>query len=134
MRFIPTRTHGILDYVIGVLLILAPWILGFSRGGAETWIPVLLGLGVILYSLFTDYEMGAVRRIPMPTHLTLDLVGGVFLAVSPWLFGYADLVWLPHVLVGLLEIGASLMTERAPANGGRMRPATGYGSHQPRGT
>lgn len=134
MRFIPTRTHGILDYVIGVLLILAPWILGFSRGGAETWIPVLLGLGVILYSLFTDYEMGAVRRIPMPTHLTLDLVGGVFLAVSPWLFGYADLVWLPHVLVGLLEIGASLMTERAPANGGRMRPTTGYGSHQPRGT
>lgn len=134
MRFIPTRTHGILDYIVGALLILAPWLLGFAQGGAETWVPVLLGLGAILYSLFTDYELGAVRRISMSTHLALDFASGVLLAVSPWLFGFADLVYLPHLLIGLFEIGASLMTERAPADGGRVRTAPSYGSQsQPRG-
>lgn len=39
MRFIPTRIHGILDYVIGVALIAAPWIFGFSDQRAAMWEP-----------------------------------------------------------------------------------------------
>lgn len=58
MRFIPTRTHGMLDYLMGILLLIAPWVFGFAQGGAETWVPVILGAGVLLYSLFTNYEMG----------------------------------------------------------------------------
>ena len=48
MRFIPTKVHGILDYVVGALLAVSPWLFQFNRGGAETWIPVLLGAGAIL--------------------------------------------------------------------------------------
>jgi hypothetical protein len=103
-----------LDYLIGALLIAAPWLFDFNRDGAETWVPVILGAGVILYSLFTDYELGVVRRLPMPTHLMLDLGGGVLLALSPWLFGFSDYVWAPHLIVGLIEIGTSLMTRRVP--------------------
>ena len=114
MRVIPTRVHGMLDYLVGALLIAAPWLFDFNRDGAETWVPVILGAGVILYSLFTDYELGAVRRLPMPTHLMLDLGGGVLLALSPWLFGFSDYVWAPHLIVGLIEIGTSLMTQRVP--------------------
>lgn len=114
MRFLPTRIHGILDYVVGVLLIVAPWLLDFDRGGAETWLPVVLGAGAILYSLFTDYELGVVRRIAMPAHLTLDAVSGVLLAISPWLFGFADFVLWPHVILGLFEIGAALVTHTVP--------------------
>ena len=114
MRMIPTTVHGVMDYLIGIILIAAPWLLGFARGGAETWVPVILGAGAIVYSLLTDYELGAVRSIPMPTHLTLDLVSGILLAASPWLFGFASLVFLPHLIVGLVEIGAALMTEKHP--------------------
>lgn len=114
MRFIGTKTHGYLDYIMGALLIAAPWIFDFARGGAETWVPVVLGAGMILYSLLTDYELGASRQISMRTHLMLDLVGGALLAVSPWLFGFADYVWGPHLIFGLLEMGAALMTERTP--------------------
>ena len=117
MRFIPTRVHGMTDYLIGVLLIAAPWLFNFDRGGAETWVPVILGAGVIMYSLLTDYELGASRRISMPTHLMLDLGGGVLLALSPWLFGFSEHVWQPHLIVGLLEIGTSLMTRRVPDTG-----------------
>lgn len=115
MRFIPTRVHGVVDYVIGALLIVAPWLLGFARGGAETWVPVILGVAVIVYSLFTNYELGVVRKLNMRTHLWLDGIGGLILAISPWLFGFADYVWAPHFIVGLLEIGSALFTETVPS-------------------
>ena len=118
MKVIPTRVHGMLDYSVGLLLIAAPWLLGFARGGAETYVPVALGVGALLYSFFTNYELGVVRSLPMPTHLALDMASGVLLAASPWLFGFADYVYLPHLLVGLMEIAIAAMTERQPASGG----------------
>jgi hypothetical protein len=114
MRVIPTRIHGVIDYLMGIVLIAAPWVLGFADGGPEQWVPVLLGAGVILYSLLTDYELGVAHVIPMPIHLLIDLIGGVVLAASPWLFGFADDIWWPHVVLGVLEIGASLMTRTMP--------------------
>lgn len=115
MRFIPTNVHGVLDYIIGALLIAAPFLLGFAAGGAETIVPIVLGVALILYSLFTDYELGAVRKINMRTHLGLDIAGGAILAISPWLFGFSELIWAPHLVIGLLEIGAGLTTHTVPA-------------------
>lgn len=115
MRFIPTRIHGMLDYGMGLILIASPWLFGFARGGAETWLPVILGLGVILYSLFTDYELGVVRKLSMSAHLTLDGLGGALLAISPWLFAFADHVWVPHLVLGVAEIGAALFTRNVPS-------------------
>lgn len=116
MRFIPTKIHGYLDYMVGALLIAAPWLFDFAAGGAETWVPVVLGAAAIIYSLLTDYELGAFKTISMRTHLMLDLVSGILLAVSPWLFGFAEDVWGPHLVLGLLEIGAALMTKREPSH------------------
>lgn len=121
MRILSTRTHGYLDYIVGLLLILAPFLFDFATGGPEMWLPVILGAAAIVYSFFTDYELGGVRNIPMPTHLTLDLISGLLLAVSPWLLGFAEVVWVPHLLVGLFEILASLMTRRTPATTTRQR-------------
>jgi hypothetical protein len=109
-----TRVHGFLDYAVGLLLIAAPWLLGFARGGAETWVPVAVGGGALLYSLFTDYELGLVRKIQMPVHLWLDGLGGLLLAVSPWLFGFDELVWIPHVAAGMVEIVVAFFTDTIP--------------------
>ena len=116
MRFIETKTHGYVDYIMGALLIAAPWILDFDRGGAETWVPVILGIAMIGLALMTDYELGASRQISMRTHLMIDLISGAILAASPWLFGFADYVWEPHLILGILEMGAALMTKRNPSN------------------
>jgi hypothetical protein len=114
MNRIPTRVHGVLDYAVGLLLVAAPWLFGFARNGAETWTPVALGAGAIGYSLLTRYELGLIRVIPMTGHLALDAGSGLLLAASPWLFGFADYIVWPHVLFGLFEIGAALMTQRTP--------------------
>src|ERR1700712_2950816 len=77
MRFVPTRIHGFVDYAMGAVLIAASLLTG---GGAHTlasWLPVILGAGLIAYSLATDYELGMIRLIPMRTHLVLDAAGGV---------------------------------------------------------
>jgi hypothetical protein len=115
MRIIPTKVHGVLDYLVGVLLIASPWLFDFARGGAETWVPVMLGVAAIVYSLLTNYEMGAYKTLSMRTHLTLDMLSGVILAASPWVFGFSDEVYMPHVILGVLEIGVALLTNPAPA-------------------
>ena len=120
MRFIPTRVHAVLDYIMGLALIVAPFMLGFDRGGAETWVPVVLGVGMLVYSLCTNYEYGAFKILSVPAHLMLDLLGGLFLAASPWIFGFAEYVYLPHLILGIAEIGAALMTKRVPEKGAAM--------------
>lgn len=110
MRFISTKAHGILDYLMGLVLIASPWIFGFAAESYETWIPVAVGASIILMALVTDYELGASRKIPMKTHLWIDGIVGGFLATSPWFFGFADYVYLPHLILGLGEIGAALCT------------------------
>jgi hypothetical protein len=114
MKVLDTRTHGIIDYVVGVLLILAPFILGFANGGAAMWTPILIGLLIIGQSLLTDYELGVMHKIPMSTHLGIDMAAGAVLLVSPFVFGFADLIWWPHILVGAAEIVIALITKRVP--------------------
>jgi hypothetical protein len=111
MKMIPRPVHGILDYLVGVLLIAAPWMLGFADSTAATYVPVALGMAALIYSVLTDYELGVIRLIPFSVHLVLDIASGLLLASSPWLFGFADRVFIPHLAVGLFEILAGVTTQ-----------------------
>jgi hypothetical protein len=110
MRIVTTRVHGIVDYLSAAVLIAAPYLLGFATGGVEQWLPMGLGSFVLLYSLATRYEYGAAGLISIPAHLGLDALVGVILIASPWLFGFAHLVFWPHVIVGGLSLLMSLVT------------------------
>ena len=132
MRFIPTRLHGFLDYIVGVVLIAAPWIFQFSDNMAATVVSIVLGVGLIVYSLATDYELGVARVLPMSTHLLFDIAAGVLLAASPWIFGFADEsanVWVPHLLAGIAAVVLGLVTVQHPgderAAGAPGQPARG---------
>ena len=111
---LPTRIHGMLDYLLGALLIASPWLFGFADNEAARWVPVVLGAGVLLYSAFTDYELGVVKKVQMPVHLFLDALGGVLLAVSPWMLGFDDRVWMPHVVLGVVEVVTAAITNTVP--------------------
>ena len=104
MRFIPTRLHAPLDYIVGVVLVAAPWIFQFSGDAAATAVSIVLGVGLIAYSLFTNYELGVWKVAPMAVHNLIDVVAGGFLAASPWIFGFAGKganYWLPFVVIGV---------------------------------
>ena len=111
--------HGILDFAVVLVLLLLPNLFGFSEvGGAAVWVPRIIAIVALLQSLATQYEFGLFKVLPMKMHLMTDYVLGLFLAASPWLFGFADRaanVWVPHVVMGLAVFGTTLMTkETAP--------------------
>ncbi len=112
MRFIPTKIHGFLDYLIAFVLIITPWIMGFK--GAAAAQAVFLGAGTILLitSFTTRYEPGFLSIIPMPLNLTLDAFIGIVLAASPWILGFSQEVHRPHLLMGGLLILISLFTKK----------------------
>lgn len=110
---ISTRMHGYMDYMMGLLLLLLP-VFGNFPSSANTLL-VILGAGTIMYSLITNYETGLMHILSMKTHLMIDLLAGILLITSPWLFGFADEVIWPFVVLGAIEIGASLMTSRHPS-------------------
>jgi len=107
---ISSKTHGVIDYIVGILLIAAPFIFGFADGSAAQWVPMILGAGTIVYSLMTRYELSAAKVIPYRIHLGIDALAGLLLLVSPWLFGFAEQIWWPHVIVGLAELGVVAMS------------------------
>ena len=121
MRMIPTKMHAAMDYLVGIVLIISPWVFSFSdETTAGTWIAVLAGIAMIGMSAMTDYEGGLLTRaIPMRMHLMTDMVLGIFLAITPWLFGFADQganAWLPFVVIGLGEIAAAAITDPEPGH------------------
>lgn len=117
-KFIPTKVHGALDYIVAIALILAPMIFGFANlGGPAVIIPIVLGIGLFLYSLFTKYEWGLVKVLGMPYHLIVDVVASLFLLASPFIFGFyteAPNVWVPHVVVGIAVIIVVIFSQSQP--------------------
>ncbi len=117
MLMITSRLHGIIDYVVGLALIAAPWLFNFAdfeNFAAATWTPILIGAAIIGLSLMTNYEFSLAKIVPLRTHLAIDFAAGTFLAVSPWLLNYADYVYAPHLIVGLAEIMIVSMTVKTP--------------------
>nr|WP_294929098.1 hypothetical protein [uncultured Flavobacterium sp.] len=114
MQIIDTKTHGYIDYSMGALLIAMAYFINFNSDNTPNFVLYLVGSLAIFYSLLTKYELGVIKIIPMYIHLMLDSLSGIFLATSPWLLGFADDVFLPHLLLGLFEIGTTIMTSIRP--------------------
>ncbi len=104
MKIISSKTHGVLDYLVGFILIVSPWVLNFANGGLQMWLPIILGTGEVLYSIITNYELGFFKIISFKTHLLIDALSGILLASSPWFFGFAGDIYIPHFLFGLLKL------------------------------
>jgi hypothetical protein len=120
MQMIPTRMHGMPDYLLGAFLIASPWIFGFAdESGTAKWTFIAIGIAMLATATMTNYEFGVVHAISMHMHLGADMVLGLVLAISPWVFGYANDTgkngWLPALIIGIAEIGLAAMTRPWPA-------------------
>jgi hypothetical protein len=110
MRFIPTKLHGVADYVVGLIVIGLPFL--FGVGGGPRAALVLLGTFVILYSVLTDYELGAVRFLRIRFHLLLDALFGAAMLIAPSLLDFpADARW-PVYVIGALSLLLASTTQR----------------------
>lgn len=105
--------HGVLDYVMGLSLVAVPAMFSVEdKYKAAQIIPMALGGSTIVMSLLTDYELSISRQVPMRIHLNADLMNGILLAASPWLFKFSKKTFMAHLVAGLMEIAAAVMTKR----------------------
>ena len=109
---IPTTLHGAIDYLVALILIVAPYMLGFADGGAAQWATIGLGVFVLVYSLLTDYELGMIRILPFRVHLVLDVIFALTLLASPFVLGFSDRIWWPHVLLCIMGLVVTAFTAR----------------------
>ncbi len=86
LQFLSPAVHGLLDYIAAGALIVLPVLLGLT--GIAFWMSVAGGLGLIAYSLLTDYRLGAVRLLSFDLHLLLDLAAAVAFIAAPFVFRF----------------------------------------------
>lgn len=109
---IPTRVHGVLDYLSAAALLAVPRLLGWRPELSRT--VAAAGLGTAAYSLLTRYEWGAAKALSMEDHLTLDaLQGTAFCAAATLLKNESREVRLLLAGYGVFALTAAALTDRA---------------------
>ena len=119
LRVVPTKAHAAVDHVVGPTLMLAPELFRLKESKKESLTPRAAGAVQGLYGNLTDYELAAKRLLPVKAHLALDAVGGAMLGAAPWVLGTAKRGkrhWLPHAIVGAMEVGLALTTKTEPGD------------------
>ena len=108
MSIIPSKFHGILDYAVAGTLIIAPTLLGFQ--GVAKYLAFAGGLGLLIYSLITDYSISARKLIPFKVHLVFDFVAALVLIAAPFLFGFVGLTKIFYLVIGISVVAVVLLT------------------------
>ena len=86
---IPLFVHGAIEYVAGVLFIVAPFLLSFDSGAA-TALSIIVGVAVLAVAAATEGPTSLVNQIPTAAHVALDYVLAVLLIAAPFLAGFSD--------------------------------------------
>src|SRR3954468_9245344 len=109
---IPLRLHAMVEPLVGILFIAAPWIFGFSDASDATTVSIVLGVLVLFTGLTTRWGMGIVKLLVLVAHRTRDLLVALVAIVSPFVLGFSDNGAATRFLIimGVLESGTALMT------------------------
>ena len=112
----PLNIHAMLEPLIAVVIIAAPWIFGFSEIETATVICVLVGVAMLTAGALTNWRLSLLRLIPLRMHLIGDLTLAMVLLLSPLIFGFADEGGPTRFMVvaGALEAMTALMTRWDP--------------------
>ena len=101
-KFLTPKIHGLLDYAAAGGLIVLPFLLDLGSASAlALWFSVVAGIGLIVYSLLTDYEFGVFRLVSFKSHLWLDGLAAVAFIIAPFVFGWSGLVMAYYIVMGL---------------------------------
>lgn len=84
MKRLSARAHGILDYATVLFLALSPTL--FDMHYPATVFTYSLACIHLLLTLFTNFEMGVIRVVPLYIHGTIELVVSVLLLAVAYAF------------------------------------------------
>lgn len=109
------KVHNVLDYIIALTLVAAPFLFGFSEIEAARNVFLILGVGLAAYSLITKYYYCIARILPVGVHMVFDAGAGLVVMAAPYIFGYRDFLtttqFAVHIVMGLGAIGLVAVTK-----------------------
>ena len=84
---IPRFAHGTIEYVIGVLLIAAPFLFDFKASAAVA-VAIVVGVLVLVVASSSVGPTSLVNSVPISAHLLFDVALAAVLIAAPFLFGF----------------------------------------------
>lgn len=102
--------HGIADYVIVLALLTLPTAVEFS--GVPRALAYALAFGHLIVTALSSFPAGAFPLLKPRVHGAVELIVGLFLAVSPWVLRYSAVTAARNslVIVGLAMVSLALLT------------------------
>jgi uncharacterized membrane protein HdeD (DUF308 family) len=110
---ISVRLHQMVEPLMAILLIVAPWLFGFSDVNSSTIASVAIGAAMLVGGMMTRWRLSLVKLIPLRLHFYWDLLLGVLLIAAPFVLGDSDNGAATRflVIVGALELLTALGTD-----------------------
>ncbi len=90
MKYLNSRVHGLIDYALDFVLLIAPTVLGLSS--TATTICYTVAALHFLTSVCTRYEYSLFKLIPFPVHGAIEFVASIALAAMPWIADFSGYV------------------------------------------
>lgn len=112
MDILDARACSLLDCMAGAVFAATGPAAATTGGGPMVWLPLGLGLLTPVLAFAADDRAGSARLLSDPARHDLALALGTLLALSPWLFAFADVLWRPHLFAGQVGIGVAILIRR----------------------
>lgn len=109
---IPRPIHGILDYLMGILVTASPWLFGFSGQYLAPQIATTIGIALIGISLVTNYEAGLIHLLPFAAHRFTDFIIGIALLGATWHFYMGGRAGIVFTILGAIHLVIAALTRR----------------------
>jgi uncharacterized membrane protein len=103
-QFKKVKAHNYIDYGLATLLMISPLVFNMQPNSMETRITFTIGISILLVNFITYHKLGLARILHVKTHLKVDFFLGLFLALSPFLYGFYETIFVPQLILGLLVI------------------------------
>ena len=116
---VPAFVHGIIEYLVGVLFIAAPYLFGFEATRATT-LSMVVGVVVLVVAAVSAGPTGLIDELPASAHVVIDLVLALFLIAAPFLLGFSEdgRATAFFIVTGVVHILVTIATRFVPTEPG----------------
>jgi len=114
MKVLGAFSHGVIDYLMVILLAIGPGVAGFH--GAQATICYALAAVHFLLTVITRFPLGVLKTLPFWLHGTVEIIVAVLLVILPWLANFSAGVNSRKffVAIGVLIFVIWLLTDYRP--------------------
>jgi len=87
LRSLGAVSHGIIDYLMVIILAIGPGVAGFT--GKQAMFCYILAAVHFVMTVLTRFPLGAMKIIGFPLHGVIEALVSILLIVLPWIANFA---------------------------------------------